>query len=184
MRALRSAWLARHRDGRYEALVWGAEPPTVPREATIPDGIRNDHICYVLPDTSMRCLGYNEGGKIGNGSSSWPEDVTAPWDPGLCGVRSIATGGTHTCAVLADRRVWCWGDTHNDRGGDPATERCVGVNMPVNCVTRPTLVEGIDQVERLFVGTWNTCAIRADRSVWCWGSTALGGGARPTRLVW
>ncbi len=186
LRALRSAWLARHRDGRYEALVWGADPPTFPREAEIPEGIRNDHVCYLLPDASMRCLGYNHGGKIGNGTSSYPEDVAEPWDPGLCGVRSIVTGGVHTCAVLADRRVWCWGDIHFDSVGDadPATERCVGVNRPVRCATRPTRVEGVDQVERLFAGTWQTCAIRTDRSVWCWGGLFHSPATSPARVAW
>lgn len=153
LRPLGLAWLARHEDGHYEALVWGAGPPRVPRDASVPDGgTRTDHLCYVLPDTSMRCQGANHSGQVGNGMSSFPEGVTEPWDPGLCGVRSIVTGGRHTCALLADRRVWCWGDTVNDDNGDLATERCAGVNAVIRCVTHPTLVEGLDDVVEIFAG--------------------------------
>lgn len=184
LRPLGLAWLARHEDGRYEALVWGAGPPRVPRDASVPDGIRTDHLCYVLPDTSMRCQGANHSGQVGNGTSSFPEGVTEPWDPGLCGVRSIVTGGRHTCALLADRRVWCWGDTVNDDNGDLATERCVGVNAVIRCVTHPTLVEGLDDVVEIFAGTWSTCAIRMDHTVWCWGSVAPERSTRPARTEW
>ena len=178
MRAMLTGWIARHRDGRYE-VFYAYAVSAIPSDAMVPSGAYNSHACYVLPDSSMRCVGINPNGKLGNGRSSYPDPVLDPVDPGLCGVRSIVTGGYHTCALLADYRVWCWGDTHSDRDDDPATERCVGINERTSCVTRPTLVEGLDQVVELFAGVWETCAIRADRSVWCWGRTA-----RPARVEW
>ncbi|MFO0601541.1 MAG: hypothetical protein U0324_00135 [Polyangiales bacterium] len=181
MRATLTGWIARHRDGRYESFNTAPLPP-IPSDATVPSGASNSHICYVLPDTSMRCMGRNAYGKIGNGGSSYPEPVAEPWDPGLCGVRSALTSGSHTCAVLADRRVWCWGAA--SAAGAAPTARCVGVLDASVCVTRPTLVEGVDQVEQLFAGGLTTCAIRADRSVWCWGYLNGRSAERPTRVEW
>ena len=175
-------WVARFRSGRY-AMRFSLDPVDIPSSAEIAEG-DDSHLCYRLPDGSVRCLGLNADGKIGNGMSLFPGAVTAPWDPGLCGVRSIVTGGRHTCALLADRRVWCWGDTVNDDNGDLATERCVGVNAVIRCVTHPTLVEGLDDVVEIFAGTWSTCAIRMDHTVWCWGSVAPERSTRPARTEW
>jgi alpha-tubulin suppressor-like RCC1 family protein len=183
MRATLTGWIARHRDGRYE-LFNTAPLPSIPADATVPSGNYNSHVCYVLPDTSMRCMGNNAFGKIGNGSSSYPERVTEPWDPGLCGVRSVVTGSVTTCALLADRRVWCWGDAERGPAGSTPTERCVGVLDAGGCVTRPTRVEGVDQVEQLFTGASITCAIRADRSVWCWGFVNVRYTEQPVRVEW
>ena len=184
IRGLIAGWVVRYADGRHEALRWSFQPPPIPAGAVVAEGPFNEHFCYRLPDSSARCLGYNPNGKLGNGRSSYPEPVPEPVDPGLCGVRSITTGAFHTCAVLADRRVWCWGDTSSDDDDAVGPERCVGINRPTTCLTRPTLVEGIDQVDRLFANAWETCAIRADRSVWCWGSVAPVRAARPARLDW
>lgn len=99
-------------------------------------------------------------------------------------MRSVATGGRHTCALLADRRVWCWGGATGGLGSAAPTERCVGIRGAVDCVTRPARVEGVDQVELLFTGTLITCAIRADRSVWCWGFVNARYTERPVRVEW
>lgn len=181
LRGLLGGWVVRHADGSHEVRRWSDRAPPIPTGATVAEGHNNRHICYRLPDSSVRCVGYNPNGKLGNGTSSYPDPVMEPVDPGLCGVRSIVTGAYHTCALLADRRVWCWGDTSTrDDDGDAGLERCVGINRQTACMTRPTLVEGLDQVVELFAGIWETCAIRADRSVWCWG----GSGTRPERVEW
>lgn len=153
-------------DGQFRDLA-------IPPEAEFADGPPSEHLCYRLPDGSTRCLGANHHGKVGNGRSL--DDlpgVTEPSNPGLCGVRSVATGTYNTCAVLSDRTVRCWGDGSNNALGSPASERCVGVLSEVECSTRPTPVPGLGGVDRLYLGVWGGCAIRVDRSVWCWGSVS------------
>ena len=176
-------WVARFRSGRY-AMRFSLDPVDIPSSAEIAEG-DDSHLCYRLPDGSVRCLGLNADGKIGNGMSLFPGAVTAPWDPGLCGVRSIVTGAYHTCAVLADRTVACWGDDSYDSLGVDTSEQCVGISHATNCATRPTTVPGLDHVDRLFAGVWGTCALRTDRSVWCWGSLAgPPSTSTPTPVVW
>lgn len=166
-------WVWRRRPGRYETGDSALMGIALPDDAEMADGPPSEHLCYRLPDGSARCLGANSHGKVGNGTSldALP-GVTEPSDPGLCGVRSVATGAYNTCAVMADRTVRCWGDgTHNALGFAP-TERCVGISGPEECATRPTTVPGLDHVDRLYLGVWGGCAIRTDRSVWCWGSVS------------
>ena len=178
--------VARLRSGRYWSSGWPMLNFAIPPEAEIADG-HSAHVCYRLLDTSVRCAGLNANGKVGNGSSLWPGHVADAWDPGLCGVRSIATGTYHTCAVMEDSTVRCWGDaSHGGLGtGDLATEQCAGINHPTDCFTRPTIVPGLDRVERLFLGVWGSCALRDDHSVWCWGTLASDRRSMvPERQVW
>jgi len=182
LRGLLGGWVVRHADGSHEVRRWSDRAPPIPADATVAEGLPGSHLCYRLPDSSVRCVGYNPNGKLGNGGSSYPDPVMESVDPGLCGVRSIVTGAYHTCALLADRRVWCWGNVSadDDIDGGAGLERCVGISRQSTCMTRPTLEEGLDQVVELFAGVWETCAIRADRSVWCWGRDSV----RPERVEW
>jgi hypothetical protein len=133
----------------------------------------------------MRCLGYNEGGQVDTGGSSRDQSgVTEPADPGLCGVRSIATNYFSTCAVLSDRTVRCWGDGRSGLLGFTPTERCASATENFACATRPTPLPGLDGVDRLFVGLTGGCAIRVDRSVWCWGSLLSAEDDRPSPVAW
>ncbi|MFO0601783.1 MAG: hypothetical protein U0324_01355 [Polyangiales bacterium] len=182
----RLGWIARHRDGRYTTVPISPEL-TIPTDAEMGDGYPSDHTCYRLPDTTVRCMGVNANGKVGNGRSAGPGGVAAPVDPGLTGVRSIAMGAYHTCAVLDDRTVRCWGDGSYGGLGFDAREQCAGLNRPTMCATTPTRVPGVEQVERVFPGVWGTCVLRVDHEVWCWGTLAgliQNATSTPRRAVW
>ncbi len=151
---LSGGWITRSVSGQYRSYSIGPQgrlTVDVPREAEIEysDGAASPwHLCYRLPDGSVRCLGQNDRGQLGIGSTT-SERVFATElvDPGLCGVRSITIGVTSVCALMADDTAQCWGDD----------------------VTRPTPVAGLDDVTALFPGYQGKCALRRDRSVWCWG---------------
>lgn len=82
----------------------------------------------------------------------------------LSDVAALAAGEAHTCAVLRDGRVMCWGD--NDRGqlGDGTTAERAG----------PVLVEGLTSVVGLAAGAASTCALSGDGTVACWGVNGIG----------
>jgi len=81
---------------------------------------------------------------------------------------AIAVGRLHTCALLEDHHVKCWGDNSSgelglgdlkDRG-DPTT---MGDNLPtVDLGTGRT-------AKSLTAGVYSTCAILDDDEVKCWG---------------
>lgn len=169
-------WVVRLRSGRY-LTVRHFQGLEIPSDAAMDDGLPNGHLCFRLRDTSVRCLGANAYGEIGNGTSVYPGEVSIPSDPGLCGVREVVVGGYNTCALLADRRVMCWGDAYGTVERADARETCVGFNGPSRCQTRPSPVMGLDRVARIFPAVWGGCALRLDHSVWCWGS--LGDRANP-----
>jgi alpha-tubulin suppressor-like RCC1 family protein len=97
-------------------------------------------------------------------------------DAGIAIVQ-IAAGERHTCALLGDGTVRCWGHNGNGELGSGSTPSA----------TRPTPVPMLDSVQQIAAGGRHTCALRTDGSVWCWGaneSGELGGGVTgPTALT-
>jgi len=92
----------------------------------INDGARaiyggDTHSCLVTSAGTARCYGNNYSGQLGNGKSGvWGTDTS---DLSALGpVKSIVAGSTHTCAVLADNTVKCWGQNYDGRVGDGTTD--------------------------------------------------------------
>jgi len=83
---------------------------------------------------------------------------------GLPAVRSLAAGGGHSMALLADDRLITWG--FNDRGqlGDGTMSHR----------DRPNLHEALTNVATVAGGYHHTLAVRTDGSVWAWGLNDLG----------
>jgi len=157
----------------------------IPAGAEIEGHLATGHLCYRLPDQTVRCLGRNGSGQIGNGASSRTDLVASPWDPGLRGVRSVITGSSHTCAILDDGRVSCWGDRFGLGSSGESPEVCESILGPVRCVTHPAPLAGLDEVTGLFPASWGGCALRVDRSVWCWGNEGdRTNPAVPVRVLW
>ncbi len=82
----------------------------------------------------------------------------------------VAAGTHHTCAVLMDRTVACFGTLLLADG-------VTTVEQPA-----PTPVAGLTDVVELAGGWLSTCARRADGTVWCWGEGwARGDGSMEAR---
>ncbi len=128
------------------------------------------HLCATLPDRTMRCWGPNTHGQLGADEPRVPTLRETPRDPGLDCVRAVSRGYEHTCALRTDGTVWCWGSNTGGESGAPAAanEPCPN-GSGQRCIRHPRRVEGIDHADSLYLGPGRTCAIRSDRTVWCWG---------------
>ena len=84
----------------------------------------NGYSCVILNDGNVSCWGNNEVGQLGDGSkTNRPIPTqTLTLGPGRTAV-AITAGDRHTCAILDDGNVSCWG--YNDVGqlGDGATDQ-------------------------------------------------------------
>ena len=69
----------------------------------------------------------------------------------------ITGGMAHTCALLSDGTVRCWGQAAMNGDGTMAAR-----NSPV-----PVL--GLQDVVDISAGVQHTCAVRSDGTLWCWG---------------
>lgn len=136
-----------------------------------------DHTCSLSATGAVHCWGSNGAGQLGDGST---EDRATPVAvEGLgSGVLAVATGESHSCALLGDRSVRCWGDNGSGQLGTGDTSPSA---VPVAVRDLPPRSTGVA------VGSGYTCVVFTGRTVRCWGDNSdgqLGVGDLAPRLRW
>jgi len=140
------------------------------------------HVCALTSDSGVKCWGNNSFGGIGTGTL----DQTSLFDPNFLtnaiypipvdvrdltsGVRAIATGERHTCALTSEGNVKCWGANDAGQLGDGNV-----LPMPPFTTATPVDVVGLSgSVSTLTAGAYHTCALLQDGAIQCWGSNGVG----------
>ena len=141
-----------------------------------------NHTCALLVAGDVKCWGQNSRGQLGQGHTdnvgSGPNQMGDDLDPVDLGTGRTATalsaGGDHTCALLDDSSLKCWGFNLSGQVGQGHTDNVgSGPNQmgddldPVDLGTGRT-------VTAVTAGAGFTCAILDDASVKCFGSGFLG----------
>jgi cysteine-rich repeat protein len=140
------------------------------------------HTCAVLDDGSLKCWGRNSAGQLGSGyiigKGKVPSDMgdglpVVPLGTGRT-VKLVSCGLTHSCVLLDDDTVKCWGS--NDYG-----ELGIGTTVPHGGGLGemgdglPTVDLGTGRIAKtLAVGYGHACALLDDGSVKCWGKNDAG----------
>jgi alpha-tubulin suppressor-like RCC1 family protein len=122
-------------------------------------GVGLYHSCAVITGGSVKCWGMNLTGQIGNGLTAIAAP-TAVQVPGLTGVTQLALGRDHTCALLGDGTVTCWGSNQVLQLALPGTVLSRFVPTPISNVTGVVQIAAVNQ---------QTCALLANGTVTCWG---------------
>ncbi|HWB69799.1 MAG TPA: hypothetical protein VG518_07460, partial [Solirubrobacterales bacterium] len=135
------------------------------------------HTCAVLGDGTVRCWGNNAFGQLGYGNTESIGDDESPATAGpvdLGGHRAIAVsvGGVHSCALLDDGSVRCWGYNAYGQLGYANTEN-VGDNETPGSVGPVNLGAG-RRATAISAGGMHTCALLDNGNVKCWGRGLLG----------
>ncbi len=132
------------------------------------------HTCVLFDNANVRCWGHNAYGQLGYQHTLPIGDDEHPYTAGnveLVGTATqVATGGGHTCALLDNGFVRCWG--RNDKGQ-------LGYGHTANigdgeAVTSEGYVGLGGRAVKLAAGAEHTCAVLYTGKVRCWGSNASG----------
>ena len=128
-----------------------------------------DHTCAVTTEGGVKCWGWNYHGQLGDGTttnSAAPVDVT-----GLgSGVRALAAGRSHTCALTTEGGVKCWGRNSLGQLGNG-----VWGSSPSSRSTTPVDVVRLRSgVVAIAAGFRHTCALTTRGGVKCWGDNSQG----------
>jgi len=132
----------------------------------------DEHSCAVQQDGRLLCWGDNHFGQLGHGIAE--HHFFPPRPVPLAGkALSVSAGRRHTCALLDDRTVQCWGNGFEGQLGDGLTKDSL---TPVRVVA-PEPGSGtspLEHVAAITAGSQHTCALLENGKVYCWGSNALG----------
>lgn len=123
----------------------------------------NNHVCALLFDGTIQCWGQNGSGQIGDGSGLTSIISPAPVQ-GISTATAITTGELHSCALLADKTIKCWGAGSFGQLGDGT-----GISSRT-----PVEVTSINNARGISAGNRHTCAHLEDGRAKCWGSNAGG----------
>ncbi|WP_164019056.1 RCC1 domain-containing protein [Pyxidicoccus trucidator] len=145
-----------------------------------------EHTCALMDTQKVRCWGRNQYGQLGYGNTQNIGDNEQPWRAGDVDVgapvQDVVAGGYHTCAMLTDGAVRCWGYGATGQLGYGST-----VNIGDN--ENPSTVGNVNvggPVRQLSGGLNHTCALLDTGRVRCWGynlNGQLGYGSTGTVLL-
>lgn len=152
------------------------EPPSEAGDLELPGtvtkiAVGGYHMCALMDDGAVRCWGDGGLGNLGHGQGgdAIGDDETAAATIPLyfeSPVVDIAAGYWHTCALLENGSVRCWGDGYSSgQLGLPGISR-LGANEPAASVD-PVRVGG--PVARIFLYEDGTCAVMRTGGLRCWG---------------
>jgi len=132
------------------------------------------HACAVKGDGSAVCWGDNYYGQLGDGTAT--DSFTPVAVSGLDGsspestATAISVGVNHSCALLGDGSVKCWGGNSFGQLGDGS-----GIDK-----LTPVTVSGLDgsgpasAATSLALGDHMACVVRQTGALVCWGANGYG----------
>ena len=143
------------------------------------------HTCAILDDGSVRCWGNNAYGQLGYGNTNdvgttptTTPNTAGPVDLGQKAI-AISAGGNHTCALLADQSVDCWGSGDFGELGYGNTANVGDILSDTPNPLVPIDLGG-QKATAVSSGDDDTCVILVGGSVKCWGWGQLGRLGYPT----
>jgi alpha-tubulin suppressor-like RCC1 family protein len=135
------------------------------------------HTCTILDNSAIKCWGENDQGQLGLGNTTdSPNASLVDMGSGIT-AKAIATGESHTCAILNNSTIKCWGRANegqmglfkwNDNIGDEPNEMgTTGQDDLTKIGTGRTPVA-------IAAGKNHNCAILDNSSIKCWGANTSG----------
>jgi alpha-tubulin suppressor-like RCC1 family protein len=151
-------------------LGFGGSNFNIAQQATAPNGLRSnisiidvapgsDHTCVLYLDGVVQCVGQNDLGQVGNGTTSNQQMSWAT--TAVSNASAIASGEDFSCAIVNNRTaVSCWGKGISGQLGNGAFANS----------TSPVSVQGLTgSISTISAGRAFACAANDSGSVFCWG---------------
>ena len=124
------------------------------------------HTCAVRNDNKVACWGTGSSGQIGDGYTATHLSPQLVDSPSWASYTKVSAGFAHTCALLDNGGVMCWGNNSYGQLGDGSTNDSL---VPTNVTIIPSSLSVVDVV----AGDGGTCVVDDRAGVWCWGDNSM-----------
>jgi alpha-tubulin suppressor-like RCC1 family protein len=128
------------------------------------------HTCALLSNGTVKCWGWNAKGQLGDGTIATkvsPVQVQEQGNAVLKNVVAIKAGWVHTCALLSNGTVKCWGDNGS---GQISVSYIHTSQVSTVALDVPDLKNAV----AIAAGENHTCALLSNGTVKCWGGNNKG----------
>jgi alpha-tubulin suppressor-like RCC1 family protein len=141
-----------------------------------------DHTCALLTTGAVKCWGGGPQGQLGLGDTNSQGDQDGEMGAALPAVdlgsgrkaTAVAAGEFHSCAILDNGQVKCWGDNeHGELGVGDTENRGDNPHEMGNNLDAVKLGTG-RTAKAITVGAYHTCALLDNSQMKCWGWGGLG----------
>ncbi len=145
------------------------------------DAVRIDaggaHTCVLFDDGKVRCWGHGESGQLGYGNTT---DIGETESPGASGpvdlgngpATEITAGELHTCALLANGTVRCWGA--EARGSSATATTAPSATTRLRRLRAPSISAQDELRLRSAPAVRTPAPVLDNGDIRCWGSSANG----------
>ena len=155
--------------GLYGELGIAGTPTTVLAPAAVSGGhtFRSlsagyQFTCGLTTGNAAYCWGYNQGGELGDGTTTQRNTPVAV--TGGLTFQSISAGAFHACGLTTAGTLYCWGYNASGALGDGTfTDHA-----------SPHLVSGGLTFRGIAAGNGFTCGIDTGNVAYCWGANVFG----------
>lgn len=130
------------------------------------------HTCALDLEHRVWCWGRGNNGQLGRGEylqQDYAQLVLADGTGSnnyLDGVMQVVAGNTHTCALMTDGTVKCWGNGRYGKLGDG--------NVIYHDILYPNTVSGLRDVVQISSRENHACAVTLRGRIRCWGHAGHG----------
>lgn len=131
------------------------------------DGVCCDSTCdQGCFSCSAKLTGGNDGECLPTSAGLDPQNecgAATCTGSGQCGAIALTTGEAHSCAVLGDKTVQCWGNNQYQQISPEKKCSTYGI------CSKPAKVVGLKNITQISAGVFHTCAVDANQTLKCWG---------------
>lgn len=141
------------------------------------------HTCALFSGGTIKCWGDNTYGQLGVGSGCLMNSAVPLTVSNICNAQAISAGDLHTCALIQDGTVACWGngagniaDQTSPMTIDAGSDQCETVassGQPEKVGSKPGTVPCFGGAAHVASGNNLDCAVKGDGTVACWGLNPL-----------
>ena len=140
------------------------------------------HICAIINGGQVKCWGENDLGQLGLGSTQRYGALMGEMGDNLPFVNlppntsaiGIAAGNSHTCVLLDDNTVRCWGENNTGQLGLGHTNIVGTIPSHMGAALQPVAFSAVETPRDIVANGDSTCAIFNSGRTSCWGSNARG----------